>query len=320
MKTEKAGNIVKKRWIAYILLAAVLLCGVITAAADSDSDDDYEGELDIETGKPKTDGSDSEKTRVTIQDGSVWDNEVRQYFYQIGTAEVGMSVPSGAVTMGEVKLTVPTGMTPRVYNNGKEVGDVDLTSIKDIGSYVIDFGEDIRTTLSFTIVGPETTLTEYRLPSGFVLDTVTINAQKVDVRTNLVDMSKEGNYSVQYHCDRTDVAYALNVKIDHTAPTLKLEAVKDGYADGPVDISDVEKGARISVYHNGDLIDYEEELTKSGNYRIVLQDKAGNRNEYKFRINVYFNGSSVMFIVLVAAVLIGVGVYIFLSRKKLRVR
>lgn len=317
----KHFNRMKKSAAACVLAALMLLGGMSIVRADDEPDMDYEGELDIESGKPTTDKSGTDdKTRVRLQDGSVYDKQTRLYCYPIGTTEVGMSLPSGVVTSSKVSLSLPDGMTYRIHRNGEELSGVNPASITDAGSYVVSFGGDVTDTLTFTIVGEYTNLTQYRLPAGFTADTVTVNAQTVRAAAGVIDMTEEGKYNIKYSCPRTGLSYTLQTTVDHTAPVLKLEAVKDGYAKGPVDISDLESGIAVSVFHNGEQMTYEKELTKSGAYKIILQDKAGNRTVYEFRIRVYFNFNSIMFIVALVLVAAGVGVYIWLSRKYLKVR
>ena len=49
-------------------------------------------------------------------------------------------------------------------------------------------------------------------------------------------------------------------------------------------------------------------------------DEAGNLTTYEFSILVYFDFNSLVFIGMLAAVLVAVGAYIVLSRKRLEVR
>lgn len=311
----------KKRAAACVLAALMLLGGVCAVCADDEPDMDYEGELDIESGKPVGEGGETDsKTRIRLSDVCVYDKETRLYCYRIGTTEVGMSLPSGVVTDAKVSLSLPDGITYRIHKNGEELSGVNPEAITDTGSYVVSFGGDLTDTLTFTIVGDYTNMTQYRLPAGFTAESVTVNAQDVNIRSGVIDMTKEGKYVIRYSCPRTGLAYTLQVTVDHTAPVLALEAVKDGYAKGPVDISDLEPGTAVSIYHNGDFMTYEKELTKSGAYKIVLQDKAQNRTVYEFRIRVYFNFNSVVFFILLFLVIAAVAVYIWLSCRRLKVR
>ena len=68
----KHFNRMKKSAAACVLAALMLLGGMSIVRADDEPDMDYEGELDIESGKPTTDKSGTDdKTRVRLQDGSV---------------------------------------------------------------------------------------------------------------------------------------------------------------------------------------------------------------------------------------------------------
>jgi hypothetical protein len=65
---------------------------------------------------------------------------------------------------------------------------------------------------------------------------------------------------------------------------------------------------------------YREELTLSGDYVIVLQDEAGNLTHYEFSILVYLDANSWIFFALVVLAVAGIGVYLYLERKRMRVR
>jgi hypothetical protein len=65
---------------------------------------------------------------------------------------------------------------------------------------------------------------------------------------------------------------------------------------------------------------YREELTLSGDYKIILQDEAGNLTDYEFSILVYFDLSSWIFFAMVMLAVVGTGVYLYLERKRMRVR
>jgi hypothetical protein len=125
---------------------------------------------------------------------------------------------------------------------------------------------------------------------------------------------------VQYECARNGLSYNLQTIIDHTPPTLALENVVNGLARGPVDISDLEEGCKIGITLNGGKMSYREELTLSGDYKIILQDEAGNLTDYEFSILVYFDLSSWIFFAMVMLAVVGTGVYLYLERKRMRVR
>jgi hypothetical protein len=135
-----------------------------------------------------------------------------------------------------------------------------------------------------------------------------------------VSMSQEGYYRVKYECARSGQSYTLQTVIDHTPPKLALENVVNGLARGPVDISDLEEGCKIGITLNGGKMSYREELTLSGDYKIILQDEAGNLTDYEFSILVYFDLSSWIFFAMVMLTVIGTGVYLYLERKRMRVR
>ena len=308
---------VKKTIIALLLLFTVILGCAPGVFADIDYD--YEGELDIE-GNPDRGDDDPGKREVTVGD-AVYDKLTRRYRYAVGDSAVEMNFPTGIVTTSAVSLVVPTGMKASYYRDGTELTGLKTDAITEAGKYVAYFGNEDELCLKFTIVNSLTgAVSSYQMPAGFHIVSVTVDGEAVPFDSDFADMTEEGTYEIRYTCTSTGVTHGLNVTVDHTPPTLKLEAVKDGYADGPVDISDLEKDAAIAVSLDGKTIPYSDTLTKSGTYLIRLKDKAGNYNEYNFAIRIYFDSNSVAFLLILAAAVIAVAGYLIYSRKHLRVR
>ena len=273
---------------------------------------------------------------LTALTGSVWaagegrisigsaeyDTKQKKFVYRMNSQEIFTNLPDGIVTTGTFSAEVPGGMAARLFRDGVELPDADLSAVTEPGKYILMFGNNSSDSMKFTILSDVTgVVREYVLPTGFTLTSVTYNGEPVEqASTYIADLSGEGRYEIRYGCAKADLSYALNVTVDHTAPTLKLEAVQDGYAAGPVDISDLEQNTRISILLNGEPLGYSKELTKSGTYQITLQDAAGNITTYHFVIRVYFNFNTFVFLFILVGVLAALTVYLVLSRKKLRIR
>ena len=302
--------------VLLLLLTVILGCA---SGVYADIDYDYEGELDIE-GNPEREDGDPGKREVTVG-GAVYDKLTRRYRYGVGDSAVEINFPNGIVTTSTVSITVPTGMKARFFRDGNELTDPNPEAISEAGKYVAYFGNEDELCLKFTVVNHLTgAVSSYQMPAGFRVVSAKLNGEDIPFDSNLVDMTGEGAYEIRYTCAATGVTHGLNVTVDHTPPTLKLEAVKNGYADGPVDISDLEKDAVIAVTLDGKAIQYSKTLTKSGTYRIRLKDSAGNYNEYNFAIRIYFDSNSVAFVMILAAAAAAVAGYLVYSRRHLRVR
>lgn len=314
----------EKRFFSVAAAVFLLTVSVLPAAATSYGSVDmgYSGVLDTQTGKPVTGASSTggSSSRISIGDGAVYDTSSNRYCYSVDGGEVEMNYPSGIVTTSPVSISVPEGMTARLFRNGTEIENADLSSIAAPGKYILRFSETEMTYLSFTVVGELTgIITGYQLPAGFSVVSATLDGAAV-VASSYVDMSREGTYAVKYRCEKTGVSYTLNVTIDNTPPVLKLEGVENGRTRQPVDISDIEPGAAISIMLNGEKIKYEDVLSESGTYNIILQDEAGNTSAYTFVIGIYFNLSAGLFVLILVALLAALAIYLVLSRKKMRVR
>ena len=304
-------------------LAAALALLTVTASAVQLG---YDGPVDSVTGEPSESGSiDAYSDQVRVSENVYYDRNRMGYLYTAtGNAQVLSTVADGMVVHDMVRLEPDEGLNLTLYKNGTVMEDVDLTHINETGDYVAQVTTENGQTqrvLSFTIVGNSTgRLTGYTMPSGFVITGATRDGETTPWDRFYVSFAEEGLYEVTYRCPRNGLDYSLNVMIDFTPPVLALEAVENGRARGPVSLADLEEGAYISVYYNDKQIPYAQELEDSGDYHVLVMDQAGNLSEYYFTILIYFDLNSLVFMGMVVGVLVAVGVYLWLSRKRLKVR
>lgn len=309
------------------LSAALLILTAPTVRAGAfEVDVDYEGPLDTVTGEPVYMDSENgaQSDQVWLSDNLMFDSQERAYIYTVNGFQIISTIVDGMIAQGTVSIIPEEGVRAVLYRNGEELTDQDLTSIGETGEYVLEavVGGQSSRVLTFTIVGESVgSITGYTMPDGFVVTNVTLDGQETNWNRSYVDLSAEGDYVINYKCARAGTSYELDVYVDHTPPTLTLEGIdEDDCARGPVTILDVEEGVSVAIQHNGEWGSYQQKLTESGEYRIYVVDEAGNSTDYYFTILIYFNSSSFIFIGLLLSVFVATGVYLWLSRKRLRVR
>ncbi len=306
----------RNRIIAFALILLMFAFPLAVSAADMD----YEGELDDRTGEPKgKSGNDDELVRVYAD--VYYDRIKKAYVYDFAEGKVYLNVPADIATTQTVSVSFDEGLKAKIYRDSKELINNDTTSISAAGSYVIMFNDDAQKQIRFTILGKRTGLIyDYTVPNGFEIASVLYNGEYVTFSGRTAGTEKEGDYTIEYRCINTDMVYSVQFTVDHTPPVLKLENVIDGHAKGKVDISDLEDGARILIKLNGNEIPYSKELIQNGSYEITVADAAGNLTVYSFVIDIYFNFNSIIFIVIVAALIAALIAYLVMSRKKHRIR
>lgn len=316
------------------ILLTILLVALLTNYAFA-IDINYTGPVDSYTDQPLTGGGNiNEKptnTKGLVQlKGSknateYYDYDNRMFVYRLGSgAEIVSSVADGMVTTNTVNIVLPEVLGANLYRDGQILSEaVGSITISTPGSYVIDVrdGNNFIQPLKFTIVNSITgMLDEYVMPNNFNITEAKKNNSTFKATKQRVDLSEEGSYEITYICTVTKEQYKLDIDVDHTPPTLALEGVVDGVAKGPVSLDDVEPHASIYIEHNNKPIGTKFNLTESGAYTVTVKDQAGNKTEYKFVIQIYLNTSSVLFIILFLALLIGILVYVLKSKNSLRVR
>lgn len=309
--TRLKGEKMKKRILVSLLLLAVLTLFAFSA---------YAIDIEYTDDDPESGGTGENTTQKNIGGGTIYDVRIGKYIYKIGDMEVAVNYPSGSTVTSEVQFTV-SGDAYVLIRDGKEITKPANNAVSAPGGYLIVINNDIENAVRFTIVKKETgKLYEYTVPEYFEITSATRNGENVKESSSSVDLTEEGEYSIGYQCAKTGVGYTINLVIDHTPPVLALKEVVDGHARGPVDITDLERGARMTVYVDGNLINVKDTLTQSGLYNITVEDKAGNQNVYNFRIDIYFNFDAVAFIVIVLVLITALVVYLVISRRKLRIR
>ena len=286
-------------------------------------------EIDPFTGEAYTsdeEKGDTEGTMIRIAENRYYDESMRMFAYTVGEVSdkpIYASAAYGMVTTENVRIELPDGVSAELYCDGELVEDPYFPRIDEPGAYVVSVSgnsagsaEPIR----FTIVNRTSCMDSYRLPDGFMVTSVLREALPVASAPLEVDFSNEGFYEIEYLCTATGNTYSLKLTIDHTPPTLALEGVVEHAAHGPVDISDIEPDAAVSITLDGSPIRYRDILTQSGKYHILLRDPAGNCAEYDFTIMIYFNMTSYMFAVLLVGGIAALILYLVYSRRRLRVR
>ena len=275
-------------------------------------------------GLPDEDGNVTDtSSRVSISDGIVYDTQQENYLYSVGTGYIYANVLNNMITQDAVKITADAGIEFTVYKNGDVVELGEEQTLNEAGSYTVmnKKSDDETAVFSFIIIGesirePQT----YDLPSTCVVTSVSLNNEVINVENRSIDLSEEGDYHIEYLCARNNVTYELEFSVDHTAPTLTFEGLKNNKAKGKVTIDEYEEGATPTIQKDGSEITSRSELVQPGAYTVKITDKAGNSSVYSFYILFYINAGGIAFGIVTIAVVAALIVYLYISRKRMRVR
>ena len=241
----------------------------------------------------------------------------------ISNAVVYSNVTDGMYTNEPVSLSVGVAFKLSVFRDGMDISDEDLSNLTTPGTYNVRlYSVDVPIQImKFTIVGPTTDITDFRMPEGFVLSAVYHNDENIIEGNSGIKLTEEGEYIIEYACISNDMIYTFAANVDTTAPTLKLEAVKDGVAKGPVSLEDCEAGAKLTIMQDG--VNYTPEglkLTQTGHYLVRITDAAGNYTDYEFDIIAHLDAISIIFLILFFLMIAALIVYMVTQRRKMRVR
>ena len=298
------------------------------AVSANSMDMDYEGAVDVYTGQPSGSEEAVSEGFVTLSDGSIYDKQTNMFKYTIADSSngVSVSVPDGAITTSTVNIAIDDTVHVKLYKDGKVLDGTDFSSISAFGAYaVVATGTDQEARLtSFTITPMKTGMVNnLRLPADFEITEVSVDGTSQLLRSaNTVDLSEEGEYVISYRCLPAEKSFGLKLLIDHTPPHLVLEGVENGEARGPVKISGLDKSDTLDIFRDGKKLKLtlENTLRSPGDYVVTATDDAGNTVTEKFTIGMYLNRQGLLFGLLAIAVIAAAATYMYLARKRLKVR
>lgn len=328
MRDQALQQLIKNKYIQIILIAFIVMaCPKIAYATqyvpDADGPVTYdEQQINNFTGEVITDNEQQMTGEIPISSNCVYDKEEKSFVYKVDSTsgkKVISNIGDGMITNGIVSIDIGSADGFALYKDGLKLARADFNRLEEKGVYVLLF--DGRKVLEFTIAGEYSCFQKIVLPEGFSVVSVKLDdGIKKGYGSGQVIFDEEGKYAVTYQNDYTGERYSFTTIIDHTPPVLALEALdEENKARGPVDISDVEPGGKVTVLLNGREIETSGKLTQNGPYTVTVYDAAGNSTSYNFLIMLYFNISGIGFLLAVIGLVVGLGIYEVVSAKRLRI-
>ena len=327
-----------------LILAAVLILlplsgRAVYAAEDTEETEeetnefDYSGPLDPETLKPAPADEETETVngRVKISDNLYYDGKTGDFVYPLGnsTKEVRSSAADGMVVSNTVSIRADSASDVVVYLNGEEyTGKLD--SIAYVGEYLVyqKNSSDLSRLFSFTIVGKATNgLQQFTVPDGFYMTGAMLDGEDIDYSRFNVRLEAEGAYQITYTCMASERSYTFATTIDRTPPELEFSGRinSQNQVRSELTFTGVESGGTVTVTMDGNPYTVKPDSTgvytlrNSGRYNIRVYDAADNMTEYNYEVMMYFNTGSIIFVIVAAVILIGIGVYVLFRRKSLKI-
>lgn len=261
---------------------------------------------------------------VRISPSCAYDKAEGLYvFTGMGTAGVtfSSSVYSSMYTTDHVRLIADPTEQLTVYLNGESLDFAGEAEYSEPGSYIV---RDKANTLvhGFTILSRVTNAVySYEIPAIFYVESIERNGDMLQYYENSIDLTEDGRYYISYACYDTGKEYTLDVTVDHTPPVLELDGVgEDGYATRAVTVGNKEAGSTLTVLREGEELVLYDTLDTPGDYEIRYTDEAGNTTVYNFTIKVFLNTNAWFAVLIIAALIIGIGVFMIYTRTHTRVR
>ena len=281
-------------------------------------------EIDSFTGEILNSSTGLATNYVNISPSCTYDKTNRLYIYSTSannSTNVSCTVCDGMITSNIVSISTEIAAQIEVYRDGKIVDTKEYGNLSRTGTYIVRSVSKDKEIFSFTIVGPKTgKIYSYKVPSAFNIVSAKKDGKDIVTPANTVDMSEEGEYSIQYQSPAAGTAYTLDLVIDHTAPELEIIGVENGIARRAVSFGPREKDSTLTVTMNGQSVDPDEPIKAAGDYTAVYTDDAGNESTYYFTVKVFLDGGAWIFVILALAVIVLAGGYMLRCRKYMRTR
>lgn len=218
-----------------------------------------------------------------------------------------------------VSITGNEELTIMLAKDGEVVEYILGNEITAPGAYVLNVSDALGNAreITFTVVKPLVQSFEHNFDDVPGFEKVTVGGEDKRLNYGTLELTEDGVYTVGVIVN--GISYDFTVTIDATAPTLLMDGVENGGATkGKVVLGELSETAEVSVYRNGEAIEYQlgDVLSETGAYRVVVTDEVGNASEYSFEIEKSLSGGIIALSVIAVLAAAGVGVFIFLKKRR----
>ncbi|MCR4764449.1 MAG: hypothetical protein K5696_13060 [Lachnospiraceae bacterium] len=242
---------------------------------------------------------------------------------------------NGEVTNDPIMVQVSDTVSYELYRNGDsveeftpgeyitEAGSYELIPYEETDAFTKEYGSN-RPLMRFRIIDPSTPVHDLGIlnaPEGTVYTQVEKDGLPADAEIFLneqtLDLEQDGEYRIGMTSEPGESE--LTVLVDKTAPrfvvTTRPNLATVAYQTGDVD--------RVMVWRGSDLVDdgnVISSITSPGRYTMTVYDKAGNSSTQSFVVSYRINAAAVIAILIVIALMAGLGFFVYKVRSSVTVR
>lgn len=225
----------------------------------------------------------------------------------------GINTYAGGISNGGVRLIAYENLKILMLKDGKNFDYSFEQIIDEEGEYSFTITDDLgnRTSSFFNIIKKKKQNLHHILQENIEVTNVTLNDEEFEftILENELYLYDEGTYVVDIFDGNKNEYFSFQITLDTTPPTLELVNVENGGSTKKVVIikNISEKPYDLKITVDGVNFDYKvgDEIEKSGQFKVILTDEAGNSSIYTFERVYSLNGSSI-------AVLAGLGALVIL--------
>ena len=246
---------------------------------------------------------------------------VSEVSFEIDTSvDYTASVHNGGISTS-VTIAPEEKATVTLIKDGAEIEYSQGSAITEAGKYTAILTDKYGNTeeLSFTVVGAIVGKLTHNFDAVEGFERVLVNGSEKRLNYGTLELLESGEYEVTVVAKGVEHKFSLTV--DATVPSIKLGGVENGgTTKGSVTVSGLSDDATMEVYLDGKLIDYTlgDKLEDTGEYKILLVDKAGNTGEYSFEILWKMPAAVIVLIVVGVLGVAGAVVGIIIANKRKR--
>ena len=215
-----------------------------------------------------------------------------------------------------------------VVKNGNSLSDYSGNAFADTGHWELLIEDNVgnQSYAEFWIISNSLGELTYIPPYGYQISEIWLTDSQGESKSQPVDkeklyLNKNGDYIVLVTGTEISQSFRFTITIDNTPPSITLDGVENGgTTPRDVTIKGLKVGDVVKIYKDGVLEETIEvtvstqvpTISSGGDYKIVVTNMQGISSEYTFtRKKIANTATSIFFIVLAVAIMIGIAIGLF---------
>lgn len=218
-----------------------------------------------------------------------------------------------AITTDDILVSLKEDGSIKAFLDNKEIKQQDTYSKDGVYKFILKDSNDNEIILNYIKV--KTLSTGYDLKLFKNQEIVFSELNNEPINKNDLLLNRSGNYLFKIKDTKENKIYRLALSVDNEKPTIEIKNQKGVYEFSHPNKKDL----TYKLFKDGKEIKFQNQISKSGNYKLVIKDKLGNENTYNFKIKYKISTASIIFISVIIILIISAIIFMIHKRRKMKV-